>query len=255
MQSIKEKKLLLKFAMQMGQPVDPALVEEVRKYDEMQNQVSESIRSNILDDLKELFEATAKLTKEQVKEVPVVEVPPQPEPVVLEEVKEVKRVEQPIEPPSLIQKSVAAIEKAEKSLTGKEDSYQQPSVPAPADLKAVKDKIKFLEQWIGKISLTGPGGGAASIENLDHATKLVTTNYAIQKSDYYVGVNASSPVTITLPSSSKNGRYIIIKDESGRCSKHPIIVHGNVDNDPQGFILKIDNGGIQMIYRNGWRIV
>jgi len=255
MQSIKEKKLLVKFAKSMGQPIDPAILEEVQKFDEMQNQVSESIRSNILEDLKELFEATAKLPKEEVKEVPVIEVPPQPEPVIVEEVKEVKLVEQPIEPPSLIQKSVIAIEKAEKALTGKEDSYQEPSVPAPADLKAVKDKIKFLEQWIAKISLTGPGGGASSIENLDHATKLVTTDYTIQKNDYYVGVNASTPVTITLPSSSKNGRYIIIKDESGRCSRFPITVSGNVDNDPAGFILKIDNGGIQMIYRNGWRIV
>jgi len=30
---------------------------------------------------------------------------------------------------------------------------------------------------------------------------------------------------------------------------------GNVDNDPGGFILMQNNGGIQMIYRNGWRIV
>lgn len=63
-------------------------------------------------------------------------------------------------------------------------------------------------------------------------------------------------VNITIPNSiASPGRRIIIKDESGRCSRFPIIVSGNVDNDPGGFILSVDNGAIQMIYRQGWRIV
>jgi len=37
---------------------------------------------------------------------------------------------------------------------------------------------------------------------------------------------------------------LIIKDEDG-----------TVDNDPGGFIIQINNGGVQLIYRNGWRIV
>lgn len=252
MQSIKEKKLLVKFAKSMGQPIDPAILEEVQKFDEMQNKISESVRSNILDDLKELFEATSRLSKVEVTELPEVEEPPitQPE-VVIEEAKVIEP-----EQPSLIEKSVAAIEKVEKALSIKEDSYQQPSVPAPADLKAIKEKIKFLEQWLGKISVTGPGGGAGEVYNLDMPTKLVTSNYyAAGRKDYYIGVNYAGPVTIVLPTGVKQGRYIIIKDESGRCSKFPITVQGNVDNDPDGFILKINNGGIQMIYRNGWRIV
>jgi hypothetical protein len=33
-------------------------------------------------------------------------------------------------------------------------------------------------------------------------------------------------------------------------------VLGNVDNDPGGFILAENNGGIQMIFNNGgWRII
>lgn len=252
MQSIKEKKLLVKLAKSMGQPVDPALLEEVQKFDEMQNQVSESIRSNILDDLKELFEATSKLSNHELTELPKVEGTPIEQTVVV--VEQVNPVQ--IEQPTLIQKSVVAIEKAEKALTGKEDSYQQPSVPAPADLKAIKEKIKFLEQWLGKVSATGPGGGAGEVYNLDMPTTLVTSNYyAAGRKDYYIGVNYAGPVTIVLPTNVKQGRYIIIKDESGRCSKYPIIVQGNVDNDPGGFILRINNGGIQMIYRNGWRIV
>lgn len=241
MQSIKEKKLLVKFALQMGQPIDPALVEEVKKYEEMQRAISESIRSNVFEDLKELFEVSVDTSTEEIVE----EIHP-----IVEQLKEEQ------DQPSLIEKSVLAIEKAEKAIAVKEDSFQQPSVPAPQDIKAIREKIKFLEQWLGKISATGPGGGAGEIYNLDMSTTLVTTNYyAAGRKDYYIGVNNAAPTTIVLPTNVKQGRYIIIKDESGRCSKYPIIVQGNVDNDPEGFILKINNGGIQMIYRNGWRIV
>jgi hypothetical protein len=132
----------------------------------------------------------------------------------------------------------------------------KPFDPTAKQFKTVNDKIKFLEQWISKIQNTGPGSGAADVITLDHQTTLVTTpTYTIGRKDYYVGVNYAGRVTIALPSIAKSGRYIIIKDESGRCSNFPIIVQGNVDNDPNGFILRVDNGGVQMIYRNGWRIV
>jgi hypothetical protein len=252
MQSIKEKKLLVKFAQSMGQPIDPAIVEEVKKYEEMQTSVKESVRSNILEDLRELFDTavenkvtTLEPAKEEVKVEEVVEI--------VEKV--VEPVKEEVKQPSLIERSAVAIEKAEKANAIKEDSYQQPSVPAPTDLKAVKEKIKFLEQWLAKISLTGPGGGAGSIETLDRATKVVSTNYTFQKSDYYVGVNASNPVTITLPSTAKAGSMIVVKDESGNCSNNNITLSGNIDNDPGGAILAIDNGALQFIYRSGWRII
>ena len=123
-------------------------------------------------------------------------------------------------------------------------------------MDAITKKIRFLEQWISKVSMAGPGGGAGSVAKLDHETKLITTpSYSITTKDYYLGVNYAGPVTITLPTIVNNGRMYIIKDESGICSTNPITVIGNVDNDPGGFILAQDNGGIQLIYRNGWRIV
>lgn len=48
---------------------------------------------------------------------------------------------------------------------------------------------------------------------------------------------------------------LIIKDEDGDAETHPITVQGLVDNDPDGFIIQINNGAVQLIYRNGWRIV
>jgi hypothetical protein len=244
MQSIKEKKLLVKFALQMGQPVDASLLEEVRRHEELQRQITESVRRNMVEDLKELFDVPLPVPAAIEKE--------QPEPLVEEVFAPLPAKEEK----SLFEKSAEAIKKVEQVFAIKEDSYQQPSVPVPNDLKAVKDKIKFLEQWVAKISATGPGGGAGEVYNLDMPTTLVSTSsYTVGKKDYYIGVNYAGTVTITLPTSVKQGRYIIIKDESGRCSQYPITVLGNVDNDPNGFILKLDNGGIQMIYRNGWRIV
>ena len=139
----------------------------------------------------------------------------------------------------------------------KEDSFQQPNPPeVDANIKSIQLKLKFLEQAIGRIAATGPGGGAGDVVNLDHPTTLVTTAaYTVGRKDYYVGVNYAGAVTLTLPSVAKDGRYIIIKDESGQCSVNQITVQGTVDNDPTGFILAVNNGAIQMIYRNGWRIV
>ena len=234
MQTIKEKKLLIKFAQSMGQPVDPAMVEEVRKYEELQEQIKSSVKTSAF----ELFQQVP-----QPASTPLVEQAPVVTPAAQTEV---------LQKPDLITRAAESI----KAPVTEAESFQQPSVPAPADIKAIKEKIKFLEQWVGKISLTGPGSGAGEVYNLDMPTILVTSNsYVVTKKDYYIGVNYAGTVNITLPTNVKQGRYLIIKDESGRCSQYPIVVHGNVDNDPDGFILKINNGGIQMIYRNGWRIV
>ena len=51
MKSIKEKQLLVKWAKAMGEPVDPALVEEVERYEKLQKEITESIKSNTIQDL------------------------------------------------------------------------------------------------------------------------------------------------------------------------------------------------------------
>lgn len=170
--------------------------------------------------------------------------------------------------------------------------FKQPDLPTPTvepNFKALQDKLKFLEQWVGKISVAGPGSGEVNLRWLDdvyrpsisdgrylryndtlkkfefaevnphdivYTTILITTpTYIVSDEDYYVGVNYAGPVTITLPVTPSSGRMLIIKDESGNASTNPITVLGTVDNDTGGFIIQLDNGAIQMIYRNGWRIV
>jgi hypothetical protein len=92
--------------------------------------------------------------------------------------------------------------------------------------------------------------------NVVNSKTVTSSTYTILDSDYYVGINLNAIVTVTLPSSTTSGRNLIIKDESGNCVNNPITVSGNVDNDPSGFILKINNGGIHMLYNNeSWRII
>lgn len=170
------------------------------------------------------------------------------------------------------------------------DHFTQPNLPkVDPTVKALTDKIKYMEDWLTKISMAGPGSGEVNLRYLDdidrpsiydgrylryndikkkfefaeinphdviYTTTLITTpTYTVNDEDYYVGVNYSGPVTITLPLTPNSGRMLIIKDESSNAEINPITVHGTVDNDISGFIIQINNGAIQLIYRNGWRIV
>jgi hypothetical protein len=252
----------------MNEPVDPALVEEVDRYTALQESVAASIKTNIFSDLADAAKNELPKVRAQIIAFPVppsldeleqllretaeelVELQPSQEPILTEEapLPSIPVTE------TLIDRAVTHIAKEVKN---EDNSYQQPEADLSGrSVNDIRKKLKFLEDWISKISLTGPGGGAGDVISLDHPVQLITGNYTITRRDYYIGVNAAAAVNITLLDAVGHpGRLIVIKDESGNCSNNPIIVNGTVDNDPGGFILQMDNGGIQMIYRNGWRII
>jgi hypothetical protein len=94
------------------------------------------------------------------------------------------------------------------------------------------------------------------------ATTVVTSSsYAAADSDYYIGVNYSGAVTITLPASPQTGRMIVVKDESGEAgyaNKAITIVSDDISDlidNKTSAILNINNGGVNFIYRSGWRII
>ena len=266
--SIKETAILVNLAKQLGQDVDSKDLDKVNNYVQIQTSVKQSLKSTALKDLAEAFQGI-KIEKKPVVEYPV---PPsledletllettddldqtqeQQNTTEYDEPEEISEVEQP--------RSKSLAELAAESITTATQVEGFFSNPEPREVdpefKAVTQKLKYLEQWISKISMHGPGGGAGSEARLDRETKLIDfPTYNITTKDFYLGVNYAGPVTITLPTAVKNGTMYIIKDESGNCATYPITVLGNVDNDPGGFILMQNNGGIQMIYRNGWRIV
>lgn len=235
-------------------------------------EVKEHIHEVVKEDLGNLFSELASLKKPQE---PVVE---QPHPIAEEVLVEVAPVIE--EPPT--------VPEIDKYLTGK--SFQQPD-PDPVDpnIRAIQEKLRFMEQAIGRIAAHGPGSGEVNLRWLDdvkrdtisdgrwlkyseadkkfvfddinpyqvvyNTTHVTTPTYTVQDDDFYIGVDYAGPCTITLPVSANSGRLITIKDEDGDAETNPITVLGTVDNDPGGFIIQINNGAIQMIYRDGWRII
>ena len=181
----------------------------------------------------------------------------------------------------------AAVEKVTETAPS---MFVQPDPPTVGrDLQLIQTKLKMLEGWVSKISMTGPGGGEVNLRYLDdvaretiadgkwlkydaarkkfvfddinpgevvnNTTVVTGDNYTVGDTDWYIGVNHAGPVTITLPPTATTGRVLIIKDESGSCETYPITALGTVDNDTGGFILQINNGAIQMTYRSGWRVI
>jgi hypothetical protein len=285
--SIKEKELLVNFARAMGQEVDQRLVEDVERINAIRNSVRASVSENIFKDLgTAVTNANAKyepddgplteLQIEQIKESAQIEFPKPPslddlmamltetveevtnELVQTQPKKESPKTETPIPNTAKPIAEQTLADRTSDFITKTKDSYQQPDplVVAP-DMDAITKKLRFLEQWISKVSMAGPGGGAGDSVSLTNYTTLVAdSTYAVRRKDHYIGVNYAGAVTITMPTFDVvQGRIIIIKDESGHASTNPITVQGTIDNDAGGFILQMDNGGVQMIYRNGWRII
>ena len=200
------------------------------------------------------------------------------------------KVPETVELPTPEERSVGTKYDVDRYL--KTASFQQPDPDTVSkDVDDIRAKIKFLEQAIGRIAVTGPGSGEVNLRYLDdvdrstisdgrwlrydgaskkfvfdeinpyqvvnNVTEVTSTYYEVHEDDYYIGVNnTSAPVTIVLPESTNSGRTIIIKDEDGDAETHPITVQGLVDNDPQGFVIQINNGAVQLIYIAGcWRII
>ncbi len=270
MKNLAEKKLLVSMMQALGQPVDPALLESIR--------------------LEEELNAMLFATKEQLVEEVVEEIveEKEPEPVVLEEAA-------PPQPPSpfpidpvpptakdLVAKSVEAISKFKPS-------QQMPSSEPlrEAEIRAIRKEIEEIKKRYSTLAWGSGGGGSVLIRDMSdfipssvgpgkymtwnngmfymddvntnevtYNTTLVTTaTYTVQSGDYYIGVNRAGPVTITLSAISTSGRNIIIKDESGNCQNNAITIAGTIDNDAGGAILQVNNGAIDLIFRDGWRII
>ena len=98
-------------------------------------------------------------------------------------------------------------------------SFQQPIIePVPKEFKAVQDKLKFLEQWVAKISSAGPGSGEVNLRWLDDIDRTSIANGRYLRYDQsskkflfdhpnaqeigvldYVQLNENGPGITTLP--------------------------------------------------------
>jgi len=131
------------------------------------------------------------------------------------------------------------------------DSYRK-------ELDIIKKSIADFHRFAQRHSQLG-GGGAGSVDELTFHTTSTSSDYQITRKDYYVGVNHSVPITITLPGQNlKSGRQVVVKDESGHCSVNNITIvthNGDMIDNSSAAVLAIDNGSLTFIYSNGWRII
>jgi len=216
MKSIKEKQFLVNMALALGQTPDPALVKEIDEH----NKLMESI--TVKGDEFGSFLAQLAQLKDEVETVKqVVEVKQQyfepkeyPKPPTLEELMAIvpeevfDSIERPAYEPDdgpLTEDQIEQIEETAKeevspliaaasSHITKEvqmeaNSFQQPE-PTDPILRSVEDlkkKIKFLEGWISKISMAGPGSGEVNLLRLDDVD---TSNIGNNKFLRYNAANA-----------------------------------------------------------------
>ncbi len=257
MKTLEEKKLLVKMMKAFGQPVDEELVESIRREEE----------------LNEKFLGIKKV------EPPVIEFP---------KVEIVEAVPPPPAPPAVELPSKQELVQQVINVLDTKKANANTSIYRDKEIEGIRRTVAEMMQKISTMSWGGGGTGVVRIWDTDdfdrssaqngrymrwdngvfsldeinpfeitHNTTLVTNNnYVVQDSDYYIGANnQSESVTIVLPAAPPAGRMVIIKDESGRAQINPIKIDGNIDNDPGGAEIRINNGGVQLIYRNGWRIV
>jgi len=277
MKNLAEKKLLVSMMQALGQPVDHALLESIRLEEELTAKLFPQQKEIIVEQIHTQCgtpECCGSCDTAAVEEVALEK---EPEVIVQEFL--------PEEAPTtydLVSKSVEAISKFKPSAnpTLKETSND-------IELKFIRRQLEEIQKRYSTIAWGSGGGGSVLIRDMSdlihssvgvgkymtwnngmfymdevntnevlyNTTYVTSPTYTVQSGDYYIGVNYAGPVTVTLPAVGVSGRNLIVKDESGNCENNPITIVGTIDNDAGGAILQLNNGAIDLIFRDGWRII
>ena len=144
-------------------------------------QVLKRVKESIQEDLTSIFaQLEAPSKKEQVNELP--RIPQQLEEEIQEQIvedietSEKEELNEVVEPKTP-EENIDDVTKYLRALPKDSHSFQQPQVElVPKEFKAVQDKLKFLEQWVAKISAAGPGGGEVNLRWLDDIDRSSIAN-------------------------------------------------------------------------------
>lgn len=270
MKSLDEKKMLVKMARLLGQPVDQSLIESIEREEKLAAALFGAPKQEVI------IEEKIPILKEDL----------------LVEVEQPKPAETNLQPPEDYK-----VQQVTNYLDTVSNTKKPPLTQALQDneFQALRKTVLDLLQKVNTLSWGGGGTGIVrlwdgddfdrtSVEDdkqfvtwrdgyfqLDYInpneivanTAYVTSNtYQITKDDYYIGVNVASTVTVTLPPAADvyTGREFYVKDESGNAGAPArfidIYPSGSDKIDNQNYVrLQVDNGGLKFIYRDGWRVI
>lgn len=189
MKNIKEKENLIKMSLALGVEPDPKLVAEVAEYREMMKSVK-----SVGEEFSALLSELGKLKTESNKPKKAVDIPAPPtvdellELFAEEETKPIAQSEIPL-PPTLeeLMEEIGIDEEQKVEIEAKADNlielaaehikkeaqfeekslFTEQEVPLTQTISELKNKIKYLEQWVSRIAATGPGSGEVNLLKLD----------------------------------------------------------------------------------------
>lgn len=215
MKNVKEKEQLIKMSLALGMEPDPKLVREVLEYKQMMADIRKK-SADVID----VFEQISKIREEDFlpKKVEHVSIPKPPSLDDLAFLLEEDTVEEIVEPPQLDIPKPPTVEELLEQFKIEEETlveetpknklidlvsshitkevmkeqksasiFQQPDVPIPQTINELKRKVKMLEEWLTKVSMTGPGSGEVNLLRLDDVD---TSNIGDEKVLRYNAANA-----------------------------------------------------------------
>jgi len=108
----------------------------------------------------------------------------------------------------------------------------------------------------GEAGPTGPTGCEGPSGSVSRNTVIVTENYEAKLTDYYIGVDNTGPITITLPDEAPKGTEYIIKLQIGAPvgnRKVTVKSASNIDNVSL-IILTNPYEALQVLFQGNWHI-
>lgn len=148
-------------------------------------------------------------------------------------------------------------------LQGPQGPQGEPGIPGPIGTQGVPGPQG--EQGIagpqGEQGVAGPPGPPGPTETCINCSDyiLVTKDYSVKDTDYYIGVQCTKPTNIILPSTPIEGKIYVIKLEMPPpIGNRKVTLKGNgktIDNQTQ-VILENAWECIQVVYRGtGWWVI
>lgn len=108
----------------------------------------------------------------------------------------------------------------------------------------------------GHIGPTGPTGPAGAAGGGPVNTVVISEDYTVKLTDYYIGVNNEKPITITLPDDPPKGTQYIIKLQIGSpVGNRKVTVKSNTQIDSVGMIVLTNPyESLEILFQSAWHI-